>query len=186
MTDPEPGRQGELPLGGFDWPAEPIITGRCLLREVRPIDVEFLTALRTNREVRAFLGGPVDPETALSRAESEVGQPAVFLVESLSSGEPLGLVDIADHDHGGLEISYAFSAEVWGQGLAGESVRAVVDWFNETGLPGPLLAVTQVANMPSRRLLERVGANEVGEIEQFGQRQNVYIFGNSDPATRKY
>jgi len=167
-------------LGGVGWLAEPIITGRCLLREVRPTDVEFLIALRTNRQVRAFLGGPVDPETARRRAESEVGRPAVFLVESRSSGVPLGMVDIADHDHGGLEISYALSPEVWGQGLGAESVRAAVDWFYKADLPGPLLAVTQVANIPSRRLLERVGADEVGQLEEFGQRQNVYTFGNSD------
>ena len=156
------------------WPSESLTTERCILRPVRASDVDFLVELRTNAEVRTFLGGPVASDEAHRRALSEIGKPAAFLVESRAEGIPLGLVDISDHEHGGPEISYAFVPGVWGQGLGSEAVGAVVAWFRSRHPDVALLAVTQTANLRSRRLLEGLGARPMSERTEFGEPQTEY------------
>jgi len=56
-----------------------------------------------------------------------------------------------------VEIGWRLAFESWGQGLATEGARAVVDYaFNELGLSG-LVSFTVPANLRSRRVMERLG-----------------------------
>ena len=186
MTDSGPNGCWQALISSGDWLAEPIITERCRLRKVLPLDMEFLVDLRTDPQVRTFLGGSVGEDEARRRAESEVGQPGTFLVELRSTGAPVGLIDIGDHNHGGPEVSYALAHDAWGCGLGFESVGAVVAWFFEQNLTVPLLAVTPRANLRSARLLQHLDAVEVRDLVEFGERQVVYLLsqaGCSAPAS---
>ena len=156
---------------------ERLITERCVLRPIQPADIDFLVCLRTDPEVRTFLGGPLAEYEARRRATSEIGAPKAFLVESRLTCAPIGLVDISDHGHGGPEVSYAFVPSAWGQGLGSESVGAVAAWFHGQHPDVRLLAVTQTANRRSCLLLEGLGARGVAEVEEFGEAQTVYQLG---------
>ena len=155
---------------------ERLFTERCVLRPIQAADIDFLITLRSNAEVRTFLGGPVAAHEARRRAASEVGALGAFLVESKATCARLGLVDISNHGHGGPEVSYAFIPSAWGQGLGSESIGAAVAWFHRQHPDVPLLAMTQTANRRSCRLLEGLGARRMAEIEEFGEAQTVYQF----------
>ncbi|OAA50727.1 Acyl-CoA N-acyltransferase [Cordyceps fumosorosea ARSEF 2679] len=71
-----------------------------------------------------------------------------------------------------VELGYLFMPEVWGKGVATESVRGVVDAYRRDVEPArrPLCprevqANVHVLNGASRRVLEKVGFTEVGRFE---------------------
>ncbi|MCX4827028.1 GNAT family N-acetyltransferase [Streptomyces sp. NBC_01142] len=62
-----------------------------------------------------------------------------------------------------------------------EAVGAIVSWWT-AAVPGggPLVAVTQAANVRSRRLLESVGMVLVDEFDEHGARQCLYTPGGDE------
>ena len=58
---------------------------------------------------------------------------------------------------GVVEIGYGLAAPSRGRGYGTEAVRAFVDWALGPGGAGTLTAEVLADNMPSRRLLERLG-----------------------------
>ena len=92
----------------------------------------------------------------------------------------VGIVQIAPHHDGSdVELSYNFLPTVWGTGLASEAVRAVIAHaFSSLGLTR-LIAEAQVANRPSRLLLERIGMRYERRLERFGEMQSIYAIGES-------
>jgi len=155
------------------WLPEPILTPRLVLRSSTASDIPLLTALRTDGAVRAFLGGPMNPERARERAEAELGTVNRFIVTCQEDGSGIGVVALSDEGHGGLEVSYAFLPTAWGVGYAVEAVRAVLVWAFEVRGIEELLVVTQTANARSRRLIERLAAVSADEFEEFGAQQTV-------------
>ena len=58
---------------------------------------------------------------------------------------------------GQIELGYRLRRECWGQGLASEGSRALLDYaFAEHGLP-EVMALALARNAPSRRVMEKVG-----------------------------
>ena len=73
-----------------------------------------------------------------------------------------------------MELGYDLHPDVWGQGLATEAARAVVD-----AALGPLgvervVAVVKPANAASRRVLEKVGLRESGRRGAYGELMVLY------------
>ena len=156
------------------WP-RPLTTRRLLLRPVESRDVPAHARLWTDPEVRRHLGGPVDADVVRVREERCVGVPGLLSVVRQADGLVIGslLVEPGARD-GRTEISYQLLPEHWGHGYAREAVRAAADWI-AAALPGrELVAVTQEANAPSRRLLEDLGATLTERFVEFGQPQVLY------------
>jgi len=62
-----------------------------------------------------------------------------------------------------VEIAWRLASAHWGQGLATEAARgALRAGFERLGLP-EIVAFTSVANVRSRRLMERLGMRDTGE-----------------------
>jgi len=96
-----------------------------------------------------------------------------FVAERRDTEESIGLV-VLHPGHGGTEVSYEFLPSSWKQGFATEAVRCVIDHaFRSEGIE-ELIAVTQSANEPSRRLLERLGMTASEQFEEFGEQQTLY------------
>ena len=56
-----------------------------------------------------------------------------------------------------LELGYRFRRAMWGQGLATEGSRALVDYgFRDLAAP-EVIALTLTRNQPSRRVMEKIG-----------------------------
>lgn len=71
-----------------------------------------------------------------------------------------------------VELGYLFMPEVWGKGVATESVQAIVDYYQElihsnmpVEIPREVQATAHEKNIGSRRVLEKTGFKEVGRFE---------------------
>ena len=63
-----------------------------------------------------------------------------------------------------VELGYAFYPEFWGQGLATEVARALIEFgFGHLQL-GSLVAETTLSNLPSQRVLTKAGFTQEREI----------------------
>ncbi|GGT79786.1 MULTISPECIES: GNAT family N-acetyltransferase [Streptomyces] len=150
-----------------------VITERLLLRPVRTGDVPAVTRLWTDPEVRLHLGGPVAEQVVRIRQRRIVGAPGVHAVVRASDGVLLGLVTVeAEAREGEAEVSYQFLREHWGRGYAREAVAAAVERALES-VPS-VVAVTQEANVRSRRLLEALGMAHAESFVEFDAHQVLY------------
>lgn len=78
-----------------------------------------------------------------------------------------GLADDGTH----RELGYLLAPECWGQGLATELARALVEWHFAHPAPSlerDLIAFAHVENGASRRVLEKLGFTPTGEREWRG------------------
>lgn len=142
-------------------------TPRLRVRRFTDDDVEPFVSYRADPEVaryqswtdytleqgRAFV-------TSLRTAEPGTpGEWFQFAVEARSGGELVG--DLALHvmaeEPRQAEVGFSFDRAHQGQGLASEAVAGFLDWIFPTFQLHRVIAVTDVLNTPSARLLERVG-----------------------------
>ncbi|PAZ10375.1 GNAT family N-acetyltransferase [Streptomyces sp. SA15] len=159
------------------WPVS-LATKRLVLRPVEPEDVPAHARLWTDAEVRRHLGGPVPAEVVRVRAERCVGVPGLLSVVRGEDAVVVGSVMVEPGARSGrTEISYQLLPEHWGSGYAREAVAAAVEWV-PLSVPGAdIVAVTQEANLRSRRLLEALGATCVERFVEWGQPQVMYRLG---------
>ncbi|MER7518450.1 GNAT family N-acetyltransferase [Streptomyces sp. NPDC126499] len=154
-------------------PTAPLVTERLVLRPVRTRDIPAVTRLWTDPEVRRHLGGPVVESVIRIRQRRIAGAPGVHAVERISDGALLGLVTMEeDARNGETEVSYQFLPEHWGHGYAREAVAAAVERALED-VPA-VVAVTQEANLRSRRLLEAVGMSHAESFVEWDAHQVLY------------
>lgn len=132
-------------------------TVRLRLRAFRDDDREAVIAMSTDPDLRRYLGGPVDTTTLEVLRASPLGERwGMFCVEHRASGDAIGSCSLS-RDRGALELSYQLMPPHWGQGLALEACQAVLEWAWADQDDDMIIAVTQAANAPSRRLLARLG-----------------------------
>lgn len=151
------------------------LTGpRLILRSVRKEDEQALVALHTSAEVRAYLGGPLTEQEARTRFARHLSANPQHHWAIANTQMCMGLIMLHPHHDGeGMEVSYLLLPQFWRQGYAHEALLLVMAYAKQIGLPH-LLAETQVANVASCRLLERVGMRRVKVLERFGAQQALY------------
>ncbi|MGW2206579.1 GNAT family N-acetyltransferase [Streptomyces sp. NPDC001774] len=162
-----------MPASSSSAPSDALSTERLLLRPVRAADVPAVTRLWTDPDVRRHLGGPVTEQVVRIRQRRVVGAPGVHAVVRAADGLLLGLVTVEPGARDGeTEISYQFLPEHWGHGYAREAVAAVLDaTLRDTP---SVVALTQEANRPSRRLLEAVGMTHASSFVEHDAHQVLY------------
>ncbi|GAA4855005.1 GNAT family N-acetyltransferase [Saccharopolyspora cebuensis] len=138
-----------------------------LLRPARDEDADAYVRLWTDPEVRRFLGGPLEPARVAARLRGLAGCPGVLTAEV--GGIVVGTVSVEpDSRFAAPEISYAFLPEHGGRGHARAAVGAVLRRWPAA------VAVTQVANIRSQRLLTALGMAEVARFAEFGAVQALH------------
>lgn len=158
------------------WPAE-LRTDRLLLRPVAYEDAFLVRELLTDDRVRAHLGGPATEERVAARQAAYPTTAGAWAVVHVADQRAIGLVAIGpDHRcEGRAEVSYQLLPSAWGKGIGRESVAAIASWWTDAApVGGPLVAVTQKTNIPSRRMLESIGMTMVDEFDEHGARQCLY------------
>ncbi|MER5361989.1 GNAT family N-acetyltransferase [Streptomyces sp. NPDC002785] len=159
------------------WPAG-ISTSRLLLRPAEPADVNEFTRLWTDPEVRRFLGGPVEERKLPSYQQHFALHPNTFSVVTRDTATVIGSVSVDPESRfdGRREVSYSLLPEYWGHGYAREAVTAVVDRaLEEVPSDNPsIIAVTQAANVRSRRLLEAIGMRHIDCFTEWDAPQVMY------------
>ena len=159
-----------------------IHTERCILNHPEAGDREDVFRLRTDPDVRRFLGGPAEVATFDYRFSHilESDSDRYWAVRAGADRAFIGLVSLDPyHNDVDTEVSYEFLPEYWGKGFATESVGAVISFaLKNLGLDR-IVAETQAANLPSRRLLERLGMRMIGSVDRFGEEQAIYSTSDS-------
>ncbi|MCP4822237.1 MAG: GNAT family N-acetyltransferase [Shimia sp.] len=154
-------------------------TDRLRLRQPELADFDFVSALWRDQKVRRYLGGPVAEGQLAARWDAYLRAPTqvgVWLVAKREDARSVGLVVVNPHQDGaGYEVSYEFACDVWGYGLAGEAVAAVLDHLLAEGGLSQVLAETQSANLASCRLLERLGIEEARRLVRYGAEQRLFV-----------
>lgn len=152
-----------------------LTTERLRLRPLIAADAARLELLFTDSEVRLYLGGPLDIESARQKAQAIATRWGWFAVIEQSTGDAIGFVGF-DNGRQVWEVSYMLHRTAWGRGYGQEATRAAIEWFIEQ-MPGEsIIAVTQLANVGSRRMLESLGAEMEHQFDEFGATQVQYRF----------
>lgn len=162
------------------WLTDPLLTERLLLRPMEPADEDSIAILFSDVDVRRYLGGALTPEVARRRAsvtsegksERFWGQ---FSVVERASGSVIGMAGF-DDQRSRWQLNYEFRPEWWGRGLALEATAAILKWFwSQKSVETEVIAVTQVANESSCRLLAKLGAQPSREFVEFDALQREYV-----------
>jgi RimJ/RimL family protein N-acetyltransferase len=139
-------------------------TERLVLRAPRLEDSTFIAMLANDKRVAentAHIPHPyrlADAQAFVARANSDTQ--TSFLITF--GGPVVGAVGLGAPDGGPPEIGYWLGVPYWGQGIATEAVRAVIDHAFGDLDHDMLLAGCRVTNPASRRVLEKCGFQWTG------------------------
>lgn len=158
------------------WPVKPIATERLIIRPAGAGDRPGCVELLCSPSVRRYLGGPKERrEVESEMPEVPMAYPGHFAVEE--DGLFLGTVTVDRRPRsrpghltsGGheLEVSYTFLPDAWGRGYAAESVGSVLLWVADLFPGEPVVLCTQLANVASVRLGERLSFEKIELFEEF-------------------
>lgn len=157
-----------------------VSTARLRLRPLRAEDADDLHAVYSHPLVEAWIGPHsrervVDEIAYQVTAQAERGW-SVWAVEHRDHGRFLGDCGLQPLEHRGpeVELGYDLHPDVWGQGLATEAVRAVVDAALGPLALERLVAVVKPANAASRRVLEKAGLSAAGRRGAYGELMELY------------
>jgi RimJ/RimL family protein N-acetyltransferase len=142
-------------------------TPRLTLRRLLPGDLDALAALYADEETRRHL-----PDGPLTRAQTQEelewhqhGHPddprlGLWATVERSSGAFLGRCGLLPWTLDGvdeIEVAYLIDRSRWGQGLATEAARGIVDHAHHTLGIDRLIALIKHGNTASARVAEKIG-----------------------------
>jgi ribosomal-protein-alanine N-acetyltransferase len=148
-------------------------TERLLIRAWRDDDLEAAAAMNADPRVMEFFPSVVTPEETAAQlagtrarlAETGYG----FLpIEVVGEAAFVGMVGLLvprfeAHFTPAVEIGWRLAANHWGRGYATEAARAVLAYgFEQLALP-EIVSFTTVANVRSRRVMEKLGMRRAEE-----------------------
>jgi RimJ/RimL family protein N-acetyltransferase len=143
-------------------------TERLILRTWRPEDRAVYLATCNTAAVTAHLDGPAAPEdidaafSRIAKSQSDHGF-SFWAIERKADKALLGYCGLRICDdlerpvHGELEIGWRLREDAWGQGYGVESACACVEWAWANLDAARIVSFTVPANVPSWRLMERLG-----------------------------
>ncbi len=162
-------------------------TDRLTLRPFTARDVAEAVAIYADPENMRFIPGGVWTEQQTSglierfsahARERGYGLLAVRERCSLQLIGHSGLSSIAETAE--IEVAYLIDRPFWRRGFATEAAAAVVaDGFTRAGV-ARIIGLTMPENIPSRRVLAKLGMKTIGEAEYFRTRMIVHeLFATS-------
>jgi RimJ/RimL family protein N-acetyltransferase len=175
-----------------------LTTPRLRLRPRTMADLEACVAMDLDPEVRRFVYSSPPPDPAELRAQLRshiAGGPAqggIWVVERQDAPGFLGWCGLFPlEDSGLIEIGYRYLRSAWGQGIATEAARAVLDHGYRVLGFDPIVAVTHPGNLASQRVLAKIGLIARGRALHYGQQlcffrlsRTEYLAGEPDPGQR--
>jgi len=146
-------------------------TERLILRSWESRDHVPLAAVLGDPEVRRFYPSIATPEQTKAQLDFSIEQQAATgfhfgAAELRSTGQFVGMIGLgyipdetraAIRGEPAVEIGWQFDTAFWGQGLAPEGAKAWLDYGFETLKLPEIVAFTFVGNVPSQRVMEKLG-----------------------------
>lgn len=167
----------------------PLLGPRVLLRPFELSDAHAAHAVYGDEAVMRYVGegGAVTPATTermlegYRRHQEEHGF-AFWAVLDRATGELIGDAGLEVTDHG-VELGYTVGRPWWGRGLATEAARLCVQAaFGPLGLPG-LVALVDLDNPASGRVLEKLGFAKDGTLRAYGRPHHRFELDTYRPVT---
>ncbi len=150
-------------------------TERLHLRELRAEDAPAIFAMRSDERVMQHIGRPrattlADAEQLIATiAADRQGNNGITWALTLQGADTaIGTIGFyrLKKEHYRAEVGYMLHPDQWGQGLMGEALEAVVEQAFTGFAFHSIEAVTDPANAPSNRLLERHGFVREGMFKE--------------------
>ena len=173
---------GHLRFADYSGEARVVIieTERLILRQWRDSDREPFARINADGRVMEFMPGiltSTQSDAFADRIEAHFQQHGFGLcaVELRSDLRFIGFIGLnvpsfQAHFTPCVEIGWRLSADCWGQGLATEGARRMVEHASERLGLGALVSFTVPANVGSRRVMEKLGMsrNAVDDFDHPG------------------
>lgn len=146
---------------------ETLQTERLILRRWRDTDREPFARMNTDSRVMQFFPATLTREQSdslIKRIETHFRQHGFgpYAAELRSNGEFAGFIGLSVPSFKArftpcVEVGWRLAPELWGQGLATEGARAILDYgFHILALP-EIVSFTVPQNLRSRRVMEKLG-----------------------------
>ena len=164
-------------------------TERLTLRRGGEADRDDLLALNADDEVMRYISGKgfaLDSPAATASLDN--------IVKHMTRQDGLGMWVLEWRDRPGflgwaglfelpgsdlIEVGYRFKKNAWGQGIATEAARCLVDYgFAKLNLD-KIVAVTNVDNKASKAVLQKTGLNYQGERHFYNQTVSYFEINRS-------
>jgi len=159
-------------------------TRRLWLRWPRQADAQAIVRLAGDKAVAgmtARIPHPLDPPDVedfvigARRANTEGRALVMAITPRRQPGTAIGVVGIEPDERGAAHLGYWLGIPHWGQGLATEAARAMIDAFFAYTTGTELTSSARVVNPASRRVLEKCGFAAVGSgLQAFPARGGVF------------
>jgi RimJ/RimL family protein N-acetyltransferase len=149
--------------------SDPILeTERLVFHPFTADDFDLLAGLHSDPQVQTYIGGMWSREEVQERLDHYAGAQAKHGFSKwkvyLRDGTFVGRAGVSvDKTTGEPEVGYSFARAHWGQGLASEAARGVIDWMWANTSVSELTAWAAVENAASRRVLEKLGMAYEGD-----------------------
>ncbi|MDF8332905.1 GNAT family N-acetyltransferase [Novosphingobium cyanobacteriorum] len=155
-----------------------IATERLELWRPQARDLPGLVDLLADDEVRRFLGArPTGEVEEFNRLMRNAGGWAlyghgIFTVRPKGADEIIGIAGVFHSWRGipGLddvpEAGWIFARKTWGQGIAGEAMRAAIAWYRGSHGNGRIACMINEPNLASIALAEKLGFRRYGTHPQ--------------------
>jgi ribosomal-protein-alanine N-acetyltransferase len=149
-------------------------TAHLNLREMTESDAAFYLEMLCDPDFKTNIAdrGLRTEEAALDSLRErvftsyEVHGFGMYLVSRRSDGEAVGMAGLVKRDFlENVDLGYAFLPRGRGQGFATEASRACVELAREQLGIRRLAAITAPENIPSIRVLEKLGFRKVGTVQ---------------------
>ena len=192
MSDVAP---AEARTGAAAAAAPRLATARLLLRPFAPGDVEDLLSMDGDARVMRNIGEGLGPRRR-DEVEASIGRimdfaakrPGMSLLHASTreSGRFVGACGLFPlPDDSAIEIAYRLPQAEWGQGYATEMAHAVlVHGFRALALDR-IVGVTHPDNVPSQRVLLKIGMRAAGEAFHYGRTMRMFVAERETMAGRR-
>ena len=143
-------------------------TDRLLLRHFRQGDGDAVAALLTDAEVCYFEPFEVmTREDAIAEAERYARSKGIYAILLKETGQLIGKLYLKDQQFfGAYELGYTLRRDCWGNGYMVEAARALMHYAFTTKGVRRIIAETDVQNVRSCRVLEKLGMRREGVFLQ--------------------
>lgn len=145
-------------------------TARLRLRNVQQTDVAELFDYRNNSLCAKFQRGQTRDLAGLTRLVTSrkddilsVDAPAMVAVALKENDALIGEIVVMPNE-GTISLGYTFSYKVHRQGYAYEALTALLEHLHTRYPQWDFISFTEVENIPSRKLLEKLGYTELGYL----------------------
>lgn len=95
-----------------------------------------------------------------------------YMITLKQNGEVIGMID-PRIEGSKVGIGYATARAHWGKGYVPEATRAIIDWSFQQASIYRVYATTDVENIASRRVLEKVGMQCEGILRKYILHPNI-------------